>query len=81
MVIRRRRAIEELLAGASAARPPETVSFGEPKQVDRAAVARRAYQLYEQRGRGHGRDWEDWFQAERDLRRTGRSNTAMRQIG
>jgi hypothetical protein len=31
-------------------------------------IARRAYQLYEQRGGAHGRDWEDWFQAERELR-------------
>jgi hypothetical protein len=31
-------------------------------------IARRAYQLYEERGGEHGRDWEDWFQAERDLR-------------
>jgi hypothetical protein len=31
-------------------------------------IARRAYQLYEERGREHGRDQEDWFQAERELR-------------
>ena len=31
-------------------------------------IARRAYQLYEERGREHGRDREDWFQAERELR-------------
>lgn len=30
-------------------------------------VARRAYQLYEERGGEHGRDREDWFQAERKL--------------
>src|SRR2546422_6205751 len=32
-------------------------------------VSRRAYELYEQRGRGDGQDWDDWFQAERELRR------------
>ena len=37
----------------------------EPTHAD---IARRAYQLYEERGGGHGRDWEDWFQAERELR-------------
>ena len=37
----------------------------EPTHED---IARRAYQLYERRGREHGRDWEDWFQAERELR-------------
>jgi len=31
-------------------------------------IARRAYQLYEDRGGGHGHDLQDWFQAERELR-------------
>jgi hypothetical protein len=31
-------------------------------------TARQAYELFEQRGREHGRDWEDWFRAERELR-------------
>jgi hypothetical protein len=31
-------------------------------------IARRAYQLYEERCGEHGRDQEDWFQAERELR-------------
>jgi hypothetical protein len=31
-------------------------------------IARRAYQLYEQRSGEYGREWEDWFQAERELR-------------
>jgi hypothetical protein len=31
-------------------------------------IARRAYQLFEARGGEHGRDREDWFQAERELR-------------
>jgi hypothetical protein len=31
------------------------------------AVARRAYELYLQRGSEHGHDWQDWFQAEREL--------------
>jgi DNA-binding transcriptional regulator YhcF (GntR family) len=35
-----------------------------PTQED---VARRAYQLFEQRGNEAGHDWEDWFQAEREL--------------
>jgi DUF2934 family protein len=36
-------------------------------------VARRAYELYEQRGREHGRDLDDWLQEERELRATVRS--------
>lgn len=31
-------------------------------------IARRAYQLYEERGGVHGQDQEDWFLAERELR-------------
>ena len=31
-------------------------------------IARRAYQLFEERGGGHGHDQQDWFQAERELR-------------
>ena len=32
------------------------------------AIARRAYELFEQRGRGPGRDIEDWLRAEHDIR-------------
>ena len=32
------------------------------------AIARRAYELYELRGRQDGKDWDDWFQAEDELR-------------
>jgi len=32
-----------------------------------AVIARRAFEIYEQRGGGHGHDWEDWLQAERDV--------------
>src|SRR5687768_3620760 len=31
-------------------------------------IARRAYQLCEDRGGEHGHDLQDWFQAERELR-------------
>jgi len=31
------------------------------------ALSRRAYQIFEGNGRAFGRDWEDWFQAEREL--------------
>jgi len=33
------------------------------------AIARRAHELFETRGREHGHDWEDWFQAETELLR------------
>ena len=31
------------------------------------AIRVRAYQLYEQRGRTHGHDVEDWFRAEAEI--------------
>lgn len=31
------------------------------------AIRNRAYQLYRDRGAVDGRDWDDWFQAEREL--------------
>jgi hypothetical protein len=37
----------------------------EPTRED---IARRAYQLFEDRGGEHGHDWDDWLQAERELR-------------
>ena len=32
-----------------------------------ALIARRAYELFLQRGGEHGRDWDDWLTAEREL--------------
>ncbi len=32
-------------------------------------IRERAYQIYEARGRQPGREWEDWFQAEREIKR------------
>ena len=32
-------------------------------------VQRRAFPVFEDRGREHGRDWEDWFRAEEELGR------------
>ncbi len=34
----------------------------------REQIARRAYEIYEQRGRENGRDMEDWLAAEKELR-------------
>lgn len=43
--------------------------------LDFDGVARRAYELYQQRGGEHGHDWNDWFQAEREIR--GRSGERL----
>jgi hypothetical protein len=37
-------------------------------RVDREAVARRAYELFVERGREPGREVDDWLEAERQLR-------------
>lgn len=43
-------------------------SPGQPgPTVSADAVARRAYEIYESRGRTDGRNVEDWLQAEREL--------------
>lgn len=57
--------------------PPATESIvteNIPDPVDPQArvpthdeIARRAYQLFEERGREPGHEWEDWFRAEREL--------------
>jgi hypothetical protein len=41
--------------------------------VSRNEVARVAYQLFEQRGRLHGFDQQDWFRAEEIVRQRRRS--------
>lgn len=37
----------------------------EPLQAD--SIARRAYERFEARGRVHGYDLDDWYEAEREL--------------
>jgi HSP20 family molecular chaperone IbpA len=48
-------------------RDPEKMRWEmQPAQL---AIARRAFELFENRNREHGHDWEDWFQAESELLR------------
>lgn len=42
-------------------------TFVERTRQISAAIARRAYELFEARGSEHGHDWEDWFRAESEL--------------
>jgi hypothetical protein len=44
--------------------PRNAAPEGFPNLAD---VRRRAYELYLQRGGGHGRDLDDWYEAERQL--------------
>jgi hypothetical protein len=39
------------------------------RTVDPSEVERLAYELYLQRGGNHGQDRDDWFEAERQLRK------------
>jgi hypothetical protein len=40
-------------------------------QIDlRELIARRAYEIYEERGMGHGDDINDWLRAEEEVRST-----------
>ena len=44
-------------------RARETTPPPKPDQI-----SQRAYELYLQRGGSDGRDWDDWLEAERELR-------------
>jgi hypothetical protein len=54
----------------NAKQPAETNQSRSAAQTSdpNGAVARRAYELYEQRGREPGADVDDWLQAEHEIR-------------
>jgi hypothetical protein len=58
--------------------PESPLSDGTPveskRELSRDDVARRAHDLYEARGRGEGRDLDDWLEAEEELRLKGDEN-------
>lgn len=56
-------------AGAKPAKASRSKGNRENKHIPelQGRIALRAYQLFENRGRAHGRDWEDWFRAEREI--------------
>jgi hypothetical protein len=47
-----------------------------PATMTHREIARRAYELYEERGGEHGHDLDDWLQAERELQDLLRSTAA-----
>jgi hypothetical protein len=83
---RRRRKDQESLnqiVGALATVPTATGEIPNPveslaRSPTQDEIARRAYQLYEERGGEHGRDWEDWFQAEHERRQRATHRNADR---
>jgi hypothetical protein len=73
-VSRRRNDKEPLNQIADMPASEATATGNAPSSAERLAsgpthdeLARRAYQLFEERGREAGREWEDWFRAEREL--------------
>ena len=50
-------------------------SFSEPRNLDEQ-IQRRAYELYEQRGREHGHELEDWLRAEKEVTQNKRDRAA-----
>ena len=42
-----------------------------PIQPTKAEIAKRAHDIYKARGGAHGRDLDDWLQAERELQARG----------
>jgi hypothetical protein len=59
----------------TADRAPTSLT-NQPANATDCDIARRAYDLYLERGREHGHHVEDWLQAERELRETVRSTAA-----
>jgi hypothetical protein len=63
----KRRAAE--MSSATSSALPRSILWHEPDEAEfRERVARRAYELFEQRGCTPGHDLEDWVQAERLVR-------------
>lgn len=71
---RRRRdqaAFNPALVATDAIAQTTAPSSGDDREEE---IAMRAYELYEQRGGEDGHAWDDWFQAERELRRRPRED-------
>ncbi len=56
-----------------------TRTFNEPQLQDK--IRFRAYQIFEERGYQHGRDLDDWLQAEAEVLRSKLAVTPIRAAG
>jgi hypothetical protein len=56
------------MANQKTKKTPTLITSALPKNIEER-IRRRAYELYEARGREGGRDWEDWFSAESEITR------------
>ena len=57
------------MTAKSKVREPRSGKASLPTDIEQR-IRRRAYELYEQRGREDGRDLEDWLQAEEEIKQT-----------
>jgi hypothetical protein len=55
---------------------PRPAAASEPATPDSTAIARRAFEIYCERGCKDGCDIQDWLQAERELTGTANSTAA-----
>lgn len=46
---------------------PEKAVSRLDRQTTEERIRTRAYELFEERGREEGHDWEDWFRAEEEI--------------
>jgi hypothetical protein len=57
------------MSSATSSALPRSILWHEPDEAEfKQRVAKRAYELFEQRGGGPGHELEDWVQAERLVR-------------
>jgi hypothetical protein len=64
VIMKKSNDIADLLASVKSELPPSS----EPNQPDETAIAARAFEIYESKGRINGGDLRDWLQAKRDLK-------------
>jgi hypothetical protein len=56
------------LTNGHEAQPVQAIPWSVTKETElQERIAKRAYELYEQRGRHHGQDIADWFQATQEI--------------
>lgn len=57
---------EEKITMKKSASPVKVISTIDPRIMEER-IRIRAYELFEERGREAGHDWEDWFRAEEEI--------------
>jgi hypothetical protein len=72
--------VKKMTATPRAAAPRTVIADVAPR-VSAHDIGRRAYELFQERGSGHGQDVEDWLRAEADLLEGNRSGVARPSAG